>query len=116
MLELRNDGWMKCPPGELDRLANRLGGKRRSQRLTNAVAAIVSVAVLVGMLSLGGIVVARACGYTNSSSSNYPAPQAFNGNYCPAATTPPAPATVHPTRKPSSASGVKSQGSTSPQK
>ncbi len=74
-----DEGWVKCPPGELDRLTARVQGRRRSQRFTNVVAALISSGVLAGMLGLAGFLASRALGYSifpdSANTSNHrPAP------------------------------------------
>lgn len=43
-----NDDWVQCPPGELNRLAVRLRGRRHRRVLMQATAAVAVLAVAVG--------------------------------------------------------------------
>ncbi len=70
------DGWIRCPPGELDRLAERLRGRRRWRLLLTAGAALVTAAI-VGT-GLGAAILGRpSAGTVAQPPSNgcHPAPQ-----------------------------------------
>jgi hypothetical protein len=70
MPELQGEGWYKCTPGVLDRLATTLQLRRRAKRMTNLFAAVVSSTVLTGVLALAGILASRALGYEMFPANN----------------------------------------------
>jgi len=62
MQEMQGEGWTRCTPGVLDRLAARIQTRRRYIRRTNVFAATISCTILTGILGLAGVLASQAMG------------------------------------------------------
>ncbi|HYT92719.1 MAG TPA: hypothetical protein VEL76_28640 [Gemmataceae bacterium] len=74
MTEPIPNGWVRCPKGELDRLAGRLRSRRRWRVLLEVVAAVVATAA-IGLTTAGLVGALGSSGASRGGGGCCPPPQ-----------------------------------------